>query len=201
MVLPIGDKARQQVGAAQQRAVRRGRATECDVVATAGTGVAAIEHEFFCPEPRLARFVVECVDDGNKFSPRRGRMDVDLDDAGIRRNVEELHSRIARRRVAFDGDRHTDQTRCLFDCSEQRGIAFEPLQRRHEHVEVAIAHLHGERGLDHFAWLTAAAAPPRARGKRGMLRQRIPRRKRIDRILRFGQYVGQRAEGQTKTEW
>ena len=59
MVLPVGEQAAQQVGPAQQRAVGRRRAAEDDVVAAAGAGVAAVEHEFLRAQPRLARFLVE----------------------------------------------------------------------------------------------------------------------------------------------
>ena len=59
VVLPIGDEALQQVGAAQQRAVGRGGASERHVVAAAGAGVAAVEHELLGGEPREARLLVE----------------------------------------------------------------------------------------------------------------------------------------------
>ena len=52
MVLPVGDQAAQQVGPAQERAVGRRRAAEHDVVAAAGAGVPAVEHELLGAEAR-----------------------------------------------------------------------------------------------------------------------------------------------------
>lgn len=46
VMLPIGDQAGEHIRPAQERTVGRCRATEGDVVAAAGAGVAAIEHEF-----------------------------------------------------------------------------------------------------------------------------------------------------------
>jgi hypothetical protein len=59
VVLPVGDQALHQVRAAQQRAVRRGRAAEGDVVAAAGAGVATVEHELLGAEAGLAGLLVE----------------------------------------------------------------------------------------------------------------------------------------------
>ena len=59
VVVPVADQALQQVGPAQQRRfVRRGAAQD-DVVAAAGAGVAAVEHEFLGAEPRRARLLVD----------------------------------------------------------------------------------------------------------------------------------------------
>ena len=59
MILPVGDQAAQQIGPAQERAVGRRRAAEHDVVAAAGAGVPAVEHELLGAEPRVARVLVE----------------------------------------------------------------------------------------------------------------------------------------------
>ena len=45
VVVPVREQAAQQVGAAQERRVGRRRATEHEVVAAAGAGVAAVDHE------------------------------------------------------------------------------------------------------------------------------------------------------------
>ena len=45
MVVPVGDQAAEQVGPAQDRAVGRRRPAEHDVVAAAGAGVPAVDHE------------------------------------------------------------------------------------------------------------------------------------------------------------
>ncbi len=59
VVLPVGDEASQQIGPAQERAVRGRRAAERDVVAAARAHVPAVEHELFGAEPRLPRFLVQ----------------------------------------------------------------------------------------------------------------------------------------------
>ena len=64
MIEPVGDQAAQQVGAPQDRAVGRRRAAQDDVVAAAGAGMSAVQHELLGAEPRLARVPVE----------RRGRV-------------------------------------------------------------------------------------------------------------------------------
>ncbi len=69
MVLPVGDQALQQVGAAQQRAVGRRGPAEGHVVATAGAGVAAVEHELLGAEPRLPRLLVQRRRGGDQFTP------------------------------------------------------------------------------------------------------------------------------------
>ena len=45
MVVPVRQQAAQQVGPAQERRIRRRRAAEHEVIAAAGAGVAAVEHE------------------------------------------------------------------------------------------------------------------------------------------------------------
>ena len=45
MVVPVRQQAAQQVGPAQERRIRRGRAAQHEVIAAAGAGVAAVDHE------------------------------------------------------------------------------------------------------------------------------------------------------------
>ena len=59
MPLPVQHQALQQIGPAQERAVIRRRAADHDMVAAAGAGVAAVDHELVGAEPRLARFLVD----------------------------------------------------------------------------------------------------------------------------------------------
>jgi len=54
VVLPVGDQAAEQVGAAQDRAVRRCGAADGEVVAAARAGMAAVEGEGLGAEERLA---------------------------------------------------------------------------------------------------------------------------------------------------
>ena len=59
VVVPVGDQAAEQVGPAEERAVGRRRAAEDDVVAAAGAGVPAVEHELLGAQPRLPGLLVE----------------------------------------------------------------------------------------------------------------------------------------------
>ena len=94
MVLPIGDDARQQVGPAQERAVGRRHAAEHDVIAAAGADMAAVQPEFLGSQTDLARFLVDGGGDGYGMVPRRCRMHVDLDDAGIGRDLDDIDARV-----------------------------------------------------------------------------------------------------------
>ena len=55
MVLPVGDDAGEQIGAAQERAVGRRDAAEHDVIAAAGADMTAVEHELLGAEAEGAR--------------------------------------------------------------------------------------------------------------------------------------------------
>ena len=62
MVLPVCDQALQQIGTAQKRTVRRGRHRRVHVVAAAGAGMPAVEHELLVPRRRVWRaWIVENV--------------------------------------------------------------------------------------------------------------------------------------------
>ena len=70
-VVPIGHQASQQVGAAEEGTVDRPRAAQHDVVAAAGAGVPAVEHEFLGPQPRAPGLVVERRRVADEFLPVR----------------------------------------------------------------------------------------------------------------------------------
>jgi hypothetical protein len=66
---PEAEKRAEEVGAAEERGVGRGGSTHDDVVAAAGAGVAAVEHEFFGAETELAGVVVDAFGGGDEFVP------------------------------------------------------------------------------------------------------------------------------------
>ena len=51
---PVDDEALEQVGAPEERAVERRRAADHDMVAAAGPGMLAVDHELVGAEPRMA---------------------------------------------------------------------------------------------------------------------------------------------------
>ncbi len=150
VVLPVGDQRGEQIGPAQEGAVLGRGAAEGDVVAAAGAGVAAVEHELLGAQARQARFVVEPFGGLDQFVPVRRGMDVDLDDAGIRRDGKALQARILGRRVALDDHRQREFGGGVLDRREQFGVVFEVGERRHEDMQPPLPRLDAECGVQHF---------------------------------------------------
>jgi hypothetical protein len=73
-------------------------------------------------------------------------MDVDLDDAGIGRHLDDVEARIARRLVALDVQREPGAPRRFLDRRNHRRVVFRVLERRHEHAELVVPHLDRQRG-------------------------------------------------------
>ncbi len=88
VVVPVGDQAAQQVRPAQEGRVVRRRAAEHEVVAAAGAGVAAVDHELLGGQARETGRLVEVRGLLDQLVPALGRMDVDLDHAGVGRHAE-----------------------------------------------------------------------------------------------------------------
>ena len=105
VVLPVGEEAAEQVGAAQQRAVGRRRAAEGHVVAAAGAGVGAVEGELLRSEAGLVGLLVDGGDGADQLRPAGRRVDVDLDHAGVGAHAELAQPGIERRGVALEGHR------------------------------------------------------------------------------------------------
>ena len=207
MVLPVGDEAAQQVGAAQQRAVRRGGAAERHVVAAAGAGVAAVEHELLGAQAREARFLVERLDVVLQLVPVGGRMDVHLDHAGIGRHREAAEARIVGRRVALEAHRAAERLRprdSMAPTSEMKSSS--SVHRRQEDVEARPC---APRTVSAVLITSREAPGASLRGLRmlgGLRRLRglalAERVAAVERILRdvgflvLGQHLGQRAQRQ-----
>ena len=113
-------------------------------------------------------------------------MDVHFDDAGIRRDVQHLDARIARRRVALDRDRRWPAPAAASIAASSDDVVLDARQRRHEHVQMAVAHLHAERRLDHFLrrdFASPARACALGRDRSRRLGKLAPRREGIDGVL------------------
>ena len=105
-------------------------------------------------------------------------MNVDLDHARVRRDIENTHARVAGWRVAFDDERSSHGLGGVLDRRQQRDVILDALERRHEHMKVAVAHLEDQRCLDDFARLASSCASgPRL--ERGSSAQGRDRGKRI----------------------
>ena len=106
MVLPVGDERAQQIGPAQERAVGGVGPPSMTWLPPPVPVWRPSSMNFSVPrrERRASSYSVTIV--LLAAPPRRGRVDVDLDDAGIRRDLERAKRRIARRRVALDQHGH-----------------------------------------------------------------------------------------------
>ena len=157
--LPVEHQALEQIGPPQERAVGRRHAAEHHVIAAAGAGVAAVDHELVGAEPREARLLVERGRGLDRFAPGRGRVDVDLDHARIGRHLDDADARIVRGRIALQTDRNAKLRGGRFGGGEKLEIVLEPLDRRHEHAQLAVARLDRERGANRNGWRPAEPGP------------------------------------------
>ena len=146
VVLPVGDDARQHVRAAQEGAVGRRDAAHDDVIATTGADMTAVEQELLGAEPRLVRLLVDARRDGDELLPARCGMDVDLDHAGIGRDLDDVQARVGRRRIALDMHLNFRALGALLDRSHERGEIEGVRERRQEYAQMPIARLDGECG-------------------------------------------------------
>ena len=120
MPLPVGDQAREQIGAAQQRRIDRLRPAERDVVAAAGAGVQSVEVELLRREAALARLFVQRHGEVAQVGPRRGRLHVHLDHAGVGRDDELGQARVRRRTVALEHEPAARAARAAFSMTMSR---------------------------------------------------------------------------------
>ncbi len=104
------------------------------MIAPAGSRMLAVDHELVGAEAGKPRFFVDNFGGGDAFAPARRGMDVDLDHAGIRRDANDVHARIDRRRVALDLHRQPDFFGCGLSGRDQFEIILEPLDRRQKHA-------------------------------------------------------------------
>jgi hypothetical protein len=151
VVVPIGQQAAQHIGPPQERAVGRPGAAHHEVVATAGAGVAAVEHELLGAQARQPGRVVEEFGVLDQFRPVAGGVDVDFDDARVGRDGQHLQARVARRWVAFQHDGDALGGGGGLDGGQQFQVVFQLLERRHEDI-------HHPAGLAHGLGLGAVGA-------------------------------------------
>jgi hypothetical protein len=155
--LPVQHDAFQKVGPAQEWAVGRSGTAEHHVVAAASAGVAAVEHELVGAEAGLASVLVEPLGDRDRTAPAFRRVDVDLDDTWVWRDLDDIHAMVGRRPITFHMNRDFQVRRGRLDRGEQLQIIFKLLDRRHEHAQAPIARLDGERGAHRYIRRSAIA--------------------------------------------
>ncbi len=113
--------------------------------------MAAIDHEFLGAEPRLPRLFINAAGDLHRLAPGAGRVDVDLDHAGIGRHLDDVEPRIVRRRIPFDMHRLPALAGDLLDAGDEIEIILQPLDRRQEHAQHIVADFQADRGADMLA--------------------------------------------------
>ncbi len=117
------------------------------MVAAAGAGVAAVEHELLGAQARLRGLPRRASSVwSTQLGPAARRLDVDLDHAGIGRDLDVRQPRIVRRRVALEDDRQVQRRRRLLDRGDEIEVVLRRLHRRHEDVQAAVARLDAQRG-------------------------------------------------------
>src|SRR5688500_3780945 len=116
------------------------------MVAAAGTGVSAVDHELLGGKSSLARLFVKKLGALNQLIPGGGRLDVNLDHPRIRSNAEIAQTRVARWLIAFQQYRAMQLLGGGFDGGDQFQIVLDPLQWRHEQVQPAFSRFGAESG-------------------------------------------------------
>ena len=106
MVVPVGHQAREQVRPAQEGTVGGRGAAQHEMVATARARVPTVQHELLGGEPRLMSGLVEKFGVIDQFTPVVRRVDIDLDHAGVRGDLQQLETGIAWWRIALQDYLH-----------------------------------------------------------------------------------------------
>ena len=148
MIVPIADQAPQQIGSAQERAVLRCGSSQDDVVAAAGAGVLAVELEFLGAQTGQSGILVDPGGDVGQLLPVAGRLDVDLNHAGIGSDLEDLETVIDGGQVAFDHDWLLAVLGDRLHDPDQFEVVLQRRHRGHEDVQPPPARLDAQGGRD-----------------------------------------------------
>src|SRR3989442_7758275 len=135
------------------------------MVAAPRARVPAVEHELLRAKPRLARLFIEDPDVIAQLAPARCGVNVDFDDTRVGRHGEHSYARIARRRIAFEPQRHLEAGRGVLDGRDQGKVILDAGDRRYEDVELPVAHFDTQRRMDDlgplrpFPWIAVVEVP------------------------------------------
>ena len=150
VVLPEGHQTAQQVGPAQKRAVGRRGAAQGHVIAAAGAGMTAVQHEFLTAQAGLMGLLVEDFGVADQLIPGFRRMDIDLDDAWIGGDVEAFEAPVVGRLIAFQAHRHPQLGGGGLDVGQQIQIVLQIVHWRQEYMQTAVTRLHTQGGAEHL---------------------------------------------------
>lgn len=159
VIVPVTEQRLEQIGPAQEGRFARGFPADDDVVAAAGTGVAAVDQKLFRAEPGEPGLLVEGGRVIGEFAPGFHRVHVDLDDAGIGGDLEDVQARVVGRWRALKQDGQLQRGGDLLDGGDQVEEVLGGGDRRQEEVESAAARFDAEggaqqpgRGFLRFRW-------------------------------------------------
>ncbi len=215
--LPVEHKALQKVRPAQEGAVIRICTADDHMITTAGAGVAAIDHELVRTQTAQAGFFVDGGGNLHAFLPVGSRMDVDLDDARIWRNADDIQPLIMRWRIALDMNRQIERPRSTFRRGDEIEIFLQRGGRWHEDADPSIAHFHGDGsahapadflvGLAELGLLRNIGPQRMLRHDATLLRREVRKRRtldawidRIDVGIPGGRNIGQRVQRQAEAD-
>jgi len=139
VIIPEADEAAEQVRSSQKGAVGRRGGSQYKVISATGAGVSAVLLKFFSAEPALACIFTDAFCDLSQLLPVVGGVDVDFDDARIRRDFEQFDAVVLRGQVAFDDDGQPQFFSSGFDAGQQIEVIFERADRRHEDVQLSVS--------------------------------------------------------------
>src|SRR6266446_10650776 len=109
MILPIGHQRAQQVGPSQEGRILVRWSSQNEMIASASAGMAAVQHELFCAQSRQPRFFIQTLGLVNHLVPRRRRVHVYLDNAGIGCDSKDVEAWVERRRVTLNHHWHVEK--------------------------------------------------------------------------------------------
>ena len=118
------------------------------MIAAAGAGVPAVDKMLVRAEANLGGVLVKAEGDIDGGAPACRRLDIDLDHAGIGRDLDHLDTRVEWRRIALDVHLHLQFLGGRLYRRDQFQIVLELFHRRHECAENAVADLDRHRGAD-----------------------------------------------------
>ena len=158
MIVEIGHHPAQEPGPPQKRALGDTAAPKHHVVAAAGAGVQPVELELLRTQSAGPGLLRERLAEPDQLPPRAGRRHVDLDHAGVGRDVQPDEAGIVRRRVAFEHHGRVPLAGDLLDGRHQlepvsrgarslrvAGLDGERIERRKEDVQPAVPRLDHRR--------------------------------------------------------
>ena len=143
--MPVRQQARQQIRATQEWTIGRGSPAHGDVVSAPGARMTSIEQKFLGGQFGVARGIVQKGRAIHDLAEGARRMNIDLNDARVWGNLQHPQAGIVWRRITFQDDLPIQFGRRLLDRRQELQVVLKMRQRRHEDIQVCIAHFDAKR--------------------------------------------------------